>query len=398
MSDSISGSGAAPPVITHLSPLSVQASALIRSIDSLSTIFWFTIGGAFLSVFFAGLMLLETNVRSDSLYLGEFEVPKSILPLIAAGFALFMFWLTSNRLKMLHYVLSRSEFPNEIVRDLFRLNPPLFNVFSSDNYRRWSIGTGVGVLTLIWGIYFGNSVAIMLRGTLQASATSSQFDPASLWLFAGIMVATIAYGIYAISVPLKSIHEELHEELFKIGWPRYLYAFGVALTVFFFNNAADFNTADQDNDLLGPATANAIDGGTLFLNGIEVGLIGVRPLAADQICQDKQGSDYACGREARQYLQSLLQTTPVVCAPLYNIGRNRVAAACRLLHENLTAPDSFPDFFAETDTASLSQLVIARGYGLVSGIGGFGRDELAKHQEAAQSARLGIWQGSFDPQ
>jgi hypothetical protein len=67
----------------------------------------------------------------------------------------------------------RSEFPNEILRDLFRLNPPLLNIFSSDNYRRWSIGTGVGVLTLIWSIYFGNSAAIMLRGTLQASATSS---------------------------------------------------------------------------------------------------------------------------------------------------------------------------------------------------------------------------------
>ena len=36
----------------HLSPLSIQASALVRSIDALSNIFWISLGGTFLTIFF----------------------------------------------------------------------------------------------------------------------------------------------------------------------------------------------------------------------------------------------------------------------------------------------------------------------------------------------------------
>lgn len=383
------------PPGANVAPLSVQASALVRSIDSLSTIFWIMIGGAFLSVLFAGLMQLEVNARSDYLYLGEYQVPKSILPLIGASFALFVFWLTSNRLRMLYYVLSRSEFPNAVVRDLFRLNPPLLSVFSRDNYKRFSIGNGVAVLVVIWGIYFGNSLAIALRSTVQASTMSSQLDITWLAMYGGLMLLTATYGVFAIARPLADINEELHDgRKFRVGWPRFIYGLLVMMAVIVFNNSAEFNTPDEENDLIGPGFANAIDGGTLYMNGSKLELIGLLPLHVDKLCQDENGDDYPCGREARKYLQSLLQNTQVICAPLFSTGAGRVKASCRLHSDGDETPKSFGAFFAERATNSLSRKVVARGYALVSG---FGQEELADLQAAAQQNRQGVWAGSFDP-
>ena len=383
------------PPGTNVAPLSVQASALVRSIDSLSTIFWIMIGGAFLSVLFSGLVQLEINSRSDYLYLGEYQVPKSILPLVGSSFALFVFWLTSNRLRMLHYVLSRSEFPNAVVRDLFRLNPPLFSVFSRDNYKRYSVGNGTAVLIIIWAIYFGNSLSIALRSTLQASATSSQFDVGSLAIYGGLMLITGGYGIYAISKPLAEINEELHDgRKFKIGWPRYVYGLLVVCAVMVFNNSAEFDTPDEENDLLGPAFANAIDGGSLYMSGLKIELIGLRPLEVDKLCQDAAGEDYPCGRQARRFLQSLVQSTPVLCAPLFSNGIDRLTASCRLHPPDTPMPASFVEFFNDRTDSNLSRQVVAKGYALVSGIG---RDGLAELQEEAQRTRQGVWAGSFDP-
>ena len=353
------------------------------------------IGGAFLSVLFAGLMQLEANARSDYLYLGEYQVPKSILPLIGASFALFVFWLTSNRLRMLHYVLSRSEFPNAVVRDLFRLNPPLLSVFSRDNYKRFSIGNGVAVLIVIWGIYFGNSVAIAVRSTLQASATSSQLDTNWLVMYGGLMLLTATYGIFAIARPLADINEELHDgRKFRVGWPRFVYGLAVVMAVIVFNNSAEFNTPEEDNDLVGPGFANAIDGGTLYMNGSKFELIGLLPLGVDKLCQDASGTDYPCGRDARKFLQSLVQNNRVICAPFFSNGADRIKASCRLHLEGQETPESFSAFFDDSAIDSLSTMVVARGYALVSG---FGQERLSGLQEQAQRNRQGVWAGTFNP-
>ena len=92
----------------QLSPLSIQAAALIRSMEALSNIFWISLGGTVLTIFFAGLNHLNLNANSDYISLGEYQVPKAILPLAALSFALFAFWMTSNRLSMLAYVLART--------------------------------------------------------------------------------------------------------------------------------------------------------------------------------------------------------------------------------------------------------------------------------------------------
>ena len=75
-----------------INPLSVQASSLVRSIDALSNIFWLCFLGFFLSIFFAGLSQLEVNTYTDYIFLGEYQVPKAILPLASLSFAVFAFW------------------------------------------------------------------------------------------------------------------------------------------------------------------------------------------------------------------------------------------------------------------------------------------------------------------
>jgi len=176
------------------------------------------------------------------------------------------------------------------------------------------------VLIVIWGIYFGNSLAIAMRSTLQSSATSSQLDVSSLGIYGGLMLLTAAYGIFAIARPLADINEELHDgREFRIGWPRFVLGLVVVFAVIAFNNSNEFSTPDEENDLIGPAFANAIDGGTLYMNGTKIQLIGLRPLAVDKLCQDADGKDYPCGRDARRYLQSLVQPPRVLARSLMRL-------------------------------------------------------------------------------
>jgi hypothetical protein len=68
-----------------VSPLSVQAASLIRSIDALSTIFWISIGGTILTLLFAGLNQLAGNVAADSIYIGvRFQRRSCRLPVSAS--------------------------------------------------------------------------------------------------------------------------------------------------------------------------------------------------------------------------------------------------------------------------------------------------------------------------
>ena len=133
----------------------------MRSIDALSNIFWVCFLGFFLSVFFAGLSQLEGNAYTNYIFLGEYQVPKSILPLASLSFAVFAFWMVSNRLNMLAYVLGSSTLNPTVMRDLFALNPPVLHVFDRANANPWSMFTGISVFIFIWAVFFGNAIALI---------------------------------------------------------------------------------------------------------------------------------------------------------------------------------------------------------------------------------------------
>lgn len=381
---------------TQINPLSVQAASLVRSIDALSNIFWLCLLGFFLSVFFAGLSQLEDNTYTDYIFLGEYQVPKAILPLASLSFAVFAFWMVSNRLNMLSYVLGSSALNFTLVREIFHLNPPVLHVFDQANANPSAMFTGVSVFIFIWAVFFGNALALIWSGAVTQGATVAEFDPILLGIYATAIVLVIVFGARAVVPPLRAILSTLHGEDFRIGWQRHVMAALVMIATFMINESEQFfsNFDNEDNDLIGPAYANAIDGETLFIRGIEVSLFGIDAVERDQICQDTNGKDYPCGQVATQALQKLVQAEPVICAPIVNVNDRRVLAVCELTGGERQAPSSPQEFIEGYRPDSLSRLMIVEGHAVAIGLG---LDRFMDEQVQAQTLRKGIWQGSFEP-
>jgi endonuclease YncB( thermonuclease family) len=382
-------------VAPQVQPLSIQAASLVRAIDGLSTMFWISIGGTILTVLFAGLNQLPGNVASDSIYIGEYQIPKSILPIASLGFAAFVFWMTSNHLKMLDQVLTDSHMPFETVQEIFTLNPPVLNIFHPDNHRPFKLGTGSSILLISWSVFFGNSIAFTLASAVQRGASLSDFELPQLITFGVLTVAIITYGVRAIDGPLDRILERLHGSTFEFGWARVLLAIVLIVGVAAVNNLDQFrNPSDQPNGLLGPTMANAIDGETLFINGIEVQLIGIDAMEPDQICLDKTGTDYPCGRAATRHLEELVADRPIVCLPLFAVSKSRIVASCNLLPEGATPPKDAEEYLAADRHNSISGRMVRDGHALIVGIG---KNYILQEERDAQRDRVGIWSGSFEP-
>jgi endonuclease YncB( thermonuclease family) len=361
----------------------------------LSTIFWISIGGTIMTVLFAGLNQLASNVAADSIYIGEYQIPKSILPIASLGFAGFVFWLTSNRLRMLDLVLKESHLPYRTMQEIFTLNPPVLNVFHQDNHRPFKLGTGSSVLLINWSVFFGNSIAFTLSSAVQQGASISDFDVPELVLFGVATVVVMSYGVRAIDGPLDDILERLHGSTFEFGWARILLAILLIAGVAAINNLDQFRNPSQQSDgLLGPTIGNAIDGETLFIDGIEVQLIGIDAMEPDQVCIDANGADYSCGRAATRGLQELVANQTIVCLPLFAVSKTRIVASCNLLPAGAPAPAG-PEAFIESDRRnSMSGRMVRAGHALAVGIG----KQYLEHEEwAAQRDRVGVWQGSFEP-
>ena len=379
----------------QLSPLSIQAAALVKCIDGLSNIFWISFVGTFLSIFFASLNQLDANAASDHIYLGEYQVPKSILPLAAVAFALFVFWLTANRLKVLNQALHTTVLPAEAVHEIFRLNPPVLHVFQIENFKRWSLASGVTVFIINWAVFFGNSMALTWSSALQQGAYFGEFSPTLLAAYLLLIVAVIFYGSRSIIPPMRSILGTLHDVEFTLGWPRLAMAGFLTAAVFVIGQWDQVQSpGPQDGDLLGPAIANAIDGETLFVAGSEVKLFGIDAVESDQVCQDADGADYACGRRATQALQSIVQQDLVVCLPLFAISDSRLVGHCEVVSKGGFEPVSPIEFMEEFRPNNLSRLMVADGHAVAIGVG---TRFFGAQQDEAQALRQGIWQGSFQP-
>ena len=379
----------------QLSPLSIQAAALIRSMEALSNIFWITLGGTVLTIFFAGLNQLNLNASSDYISLGEYQVPKAILPLAALNFALFAFWMTSNRLTMLAYVLETTRLPKVMVHEIFHLNPPVLHIFDRNNARPWSPFTGIAVLLLNWGVFFGNSLALTWSVAVQEAAIVASFDWELLVSFSVLIIAVMIYGIRSILPPLRQIFMSLHREPISIGWPRWTLALIALIGVLVANNIDQIDIDDGPDDLIGPSIANAIDGETLLVNGVEINLFGIDAMERDQLCQNAEGVDYQCGRAAVMALQKLIQNNQVVCLPFFAVSQTRVIGACEMVVDKVSRPTSPSDCLDEDYRPnSLSRQMVEQGYALTIG---YGRELFNDEQRQAQILRSGVWAGSFEP-
>ncbi len=375
--------------------LSIPAASLVRSIDALSFAFWLSIGGTILTVLFAGLNQLPGNVASESIYIGEYQIPKAILPVASLGFAAFVFWMTANHLKMLDQVLTDSHLPFATVQQIFAMNPPVLNIFHPDNHRMFKFGSGSSILLINWSVFFGNTIAFTLASAVQRGASISDFELPELAAYGLLTIAIIVYGVHAIDRPLDRILERLHGSTFEFGWARVVLAIVLIIGVAAVNNIDQFrDPSDQPDGLLGPAVANAIDGETLFIRGMEVQLIGIDAMEPEQTCLNHDGAEFPCGRAATRHLQALVADGPILCLPLFAVSKSRIVASCMLLPEGSAVPHDRTAYLAADRELSLSGRMVRDGWALTVGIG---HKYIQQEEFDAQRNRAGIWAGSFEP-
>jgi endonuclease YncB( thermonuclease family) len=125
------------------------------------------------------------------------------------------------------------------------------------------------------------------------------------------------------------------------------------------------------------ATAIVRDGGTLQLGNVTFRLDGIEAPAFDQLCIDERADNWTCGIEARDQLTKLIGGRQVRCDdlgpdPAY---KKRRIGACKI----------------DGETASLSQLVVRRGFG----VNAEASTRFAADEARARKDRQGLWKGCF---
>ena len=116
----------------------------------------------------------------------------------------------------------------------------------------------------------------------------------------------------------------------------------------------------------------AVDGDTIARDGERFRLLGIDAPELSQNCQRSDG-DWACGREAKTYVQTVLQGGAMECSGSKRDRYRRVLVRCTVGDRDLAG------------------LIVAAGYAVTTEYFLFSR-ELAQ----AQQHRLGIWSGTFE--
>ena len=367
--------------------LSIPAQAIVRSIDSLSYLFWVSIVGTLVAIFLAALANLE-GPATGSVQFGEYLIPSQVLPVACLVFAMFVLWLTANRLRMLDDALADDDLTSGMARDIFRLDPPVLNVFDARSLKPFALLSGTSVLLWIWSLFLGSALGLIFSATVAQGAALSVDMFAEFLAYAAFALVIMVYGVRQVVPALRRILERLYGERLRIGIVRILVAAVVVVAGIFATNPDLAQIFMQDEwRRVGPTRANAIDGETLLLeNGEVVAVVGIDALRPGQTCLDARGEEYACGRQATQYLQSLVQDATVQCLVGYpNLG------LCVPVDEAERPPGGLRDYFVEN---SLAARMVSAGFALAEGDG---QELLHDLQNDAQRKRVGAWQGAFEP-
>ena len=376
--------------------LSIPAEALVRSIHSLSNLFWMSIAGTVATIFLTALANLE-GPASGSVQFGEYQIPSGVLPVACLSSAMFLFWLIGARLRMLDAALHDDDLTAGMARDIFRLDPPVLDVFDADNLRPFALLSGVSMLLWVWSLFFGSSLGLIFSVTTIHGAATSVDEFPRFVVYATFTMVIMAYGARQIFVPLRRIHEKLHNARWRIGIARIAVAALVVVGGIFATNP-DLARAfwSEAWRTVGPSRANAIDGETLLLEqvgetctsgcGELVKLVGIEALRPNQTCADADGVIYPCGHHATVYLQSLVQRNAVSCMVTYsNLG------LCVTVDEANPPPTDMAGYLV---ARSLAAQMVASGFALAEGDGA---EFLNALQNEAQRNRVGAWQGAFEP-
>ena len=374
--------------------LSIQATAIIRAIDALGSLSWWSLGGMALSLLFAGLMRLQRDITLDYVYIGEYQIPTEFLPHMGVAFGIFVQWMLVTRVLHICRVFESTTVPVDSIRDMVRLNPPMINLFEQSGTGR--INTGFGVFVAIWAVFYGNLVGIMVFLFVARATTLGVADLTGPLVFVALLGANLYFALRHLGPALNKLHSLLYMLPLKIGVYRAIIgALLFIATISYHLDPLFSDITEQENGLLGPVVANAVDGDTLFVNGWEVDLLGIDALEPNQTCLLANGERFDCGAEATAHLQSLVQDTPVVCLPFVSTGDKSVAALC-LLDEGQPLPQEAGTSFVgpEQGPYNLARRLVRDGYAIPMSLG---PDEFKRDLEMAQSQRRGAWRASVQP-
>ena len=116
-----------------------------------------------------------------------------------------------------------------------------------------------------------------------------------------------------------------------------------------------------------------VDGDSLFIGSREIRLSGIDAPEYHQLCFDKDGFKYECGKEARKAL-ARLAGPDLKCRTLVRDKYNRDGAVC------------------ESNVIDLNRKMVETGWAVA-----YKRytDEYDAAEKRARKKRLGIWQGKF---
>lgn len=121
--------------------------------------------------------------------------------------------------------------------------------------------------------------------------------------------------------------------------------------------------------------AKVIDGDSLMLEGSEIRLHGIDAPEGRQICTDANGSPYRCGRSAARALRRLVAGKEVTCQVETLDRYGRSVSVCMAGSVNLNL-----------EMVRSGWAVAYRSHSLT----------YADAEDAARTARKGLWQGLFD--
>lgn len=124
-----------------------------------------------------------------------------------------------------------------------------------------------------------------------------------------------------------------------------------------------------------PGNADVIDGDSFRLGRDEIRLHGIDAPEYRQTCRDEIGRDWHCGKEAARALRSLVAGHMVACTGLDVDRYRRLVSRCEA-----------GDLVLNSEMVRLGWAIAYTRHGKL----------YLKEEEAARSARRGIWRGMFD--
>ena len=146
------------------------------------------------------------------------------------------------------------------------------------------------------------------------------------------------------------------------------YALAVALLGLLTLLAARFDASEMRR-LKGMAAV--ADGDSIMLAGERIRLLGIDAPEVTQICSIA-GSDYPCGRRAREALVRAIDGRPVACAGGRRDRYDRLLASCM------------------AGGAELNRMQVEAGWAVAYG-------DFEAEEQVARRTRSGLWAGAFEP-